>query len=685
MREIAKSFGILLCVFAFWAVTYTVLRAEAILPLNQSTGGGGSSSGVTSVAAGTDGVLVNGGFGPATGAVVLDLGNTLTFNTHLSNPGQPITLDGANGVVAVAAGDTLTADLATITTLTATTVVTANITATSAFIDTIWSRSASVPLKILDSQGLEIANEGETASFVSLFTPTANNLTLNVAGTGTFTLDSSDTFIAGAAVITSLGFTTATGTTMVTTNTTASTLFVNTILPRTFGAQSTLRNTAGWLFTDDGGGSTASFIVNGAGTSRLSVAMTGAGFFTISGNDILEANVIQSTTINNTTTVQGNTAGGVLLDGTNGFVAIGAGDTLEADILEPVTTNTTLTIRGKGQGVNFGGSRVQVTQLAGVAGTDTNGATAQRIDGAYQGTPLGTAGQVATVNAGATAWGWVTPSATGVTVNTTGTDYTASTLRLRGAITSSTVFGTTTDVTFRSPGAAVTETVSRTSADVVKYTATSLVVSTSNTTETMILKAVNVSPNKTTSGPAANGRDQSGAFGNNVWAYEYVICKDDYPTSPEAGLWSLSATAPTLPSGYRFFALVHQANTKGSGFVIHTGVNRTVVYQEPATDCRPLSSGSATTNTSIDCSGSIPPQSMLGIFGGLYQNTTSNLDCYFHPVNADLTTNVFIRSQAGSTLLANFFEMATASDQTIKYKNSAGGGQTFLQIQGYRW
>lgn len=56
----------------------------------------------------------------------------------------------------------------------------------------------------------------------------------------------------------------------------------------------------------------------------------------------------------------------------------------------------------------------------------------------------------------------------------------------------------------------------------------------------------NVTNDIGTAGPAANGRDQASAFASNSWIHFYWI----WNGSTLASLSSLSATAPTMPSGY---------------------------------------------------------------------------------------------------------------------------------------
>jgi|GEM_PF-6277859 len=64
--------------------------------------------------------------------------------------------------------------------------------------------------------------------------------------------------------------------------------------------------------------------------------------------------------------------------------------------------------------------------------------------------------------------------------------------------------------------------------------------------------AVSVSVNTATSGPAANGRDQSGEFASGALVYLWGISNG----TTFAGLWSASATSPTLPAGYTYTVLL---------------------------------------------------------------------------------------------------------------------------------
>lgn len=181
MNRWLHAFAVCCAVMAFCLAGFSLLRADAIRPLPGGLSGGGTGA-VDSVS-GSDGIQANGVQGVAqTGPVTLDLAGTLTFDTIQSNGGQPITLNAANGTVAVAPGDTLTADSATIATITATTVN----------VDVITARTAATPVSIRETSGVTIGDDSNTAATVTTITPGTNTATISIAGTGRLIIDSSD-------------------------------------------------------------------------------------------------------------------------------------------------------------------------------------------------------------------------------------------------------------------------------------------------------------------------------------------------------------------------------------------------------------------------------------------------------------------------------------------------------------
>lgn len=80
---------------------------------------------------------------------------------------------------------------------------------------------------------------------------------------------------------------------------------------------------------------------------------------------------------------------------------------------------------------------------------------------------------------------------------------------------------------------------------------------------TITISSVSVSPQINASG--VNGLD-AGSVVANTWYYLYLISDGTLVR----GLFSLSATAPTLPNGYTYFARVGAVRTGASGYLLQT-------------------------------------------------------------------------------------------------------------------
>lgn len=221
----------------------------------------------------------------------------------------------------------------------------------------------------------------------------------------------------------------------------------------------------------------------------------------------------------------------------------------------------------------------------------------------------------------------------------------------------------------------------QTSADVVQFTADSIVVDNVGGTLPTILTSVNVSPNKTTAGPIANGRDQAGAFANNTWVYLYVI----WNGTTTAGLWSLSATSPTLPTGYTHFAMVHPANTTAAGFLPQYASDRDVQYfnSTPAV----LSGGTATVNTAVACSSRIPPISRLAKLELLYSDSVAGSQGVINTTDAVANRTIFAYAPVSSVGIYEVVsgECVTSATQQVFYANGAATATMFIYVTGFRW
>lgn len=121
-----------------------------------------------------------------------------------------------------------------------------------------------------------------------------------------------------------------------------------------------------------------------------------------------------------------------------------------------------------------------------------------------------------------------------------------------------------------------------------------------NTTGTsQLLAALSATADITASG--ANGLD-TGAEAASTWYYLWAIAKED---ATKAVLLSASATAPTMPAGYTYKALVGAVfNDAGSNFLKFRQFGKKVVYEERKAV---LSGGAAAGETAVTISGFVPP------------------------------------------------------------------------------
>jgi len=120
----------------------------------------------------------------------------------------------------------------------------------------------------------------------------------------------------------------------------------------------------------------------------------------------------------------------------------------------------------------------------------------------------------------------------------------------------------------------------------------------------LIGSPTNVTNNIGTAGPAANGRDQAAAFSSNNWIHFYWI----WNGTTLASLSSLSATAPTLPSGYthKCYAGAVRYRTSALDYIFIRG--SMVYYRER----QPIAVAvGATTETTLSISTYVPPNATV--------------------------------------------------------------------------
>jgi hypothetical protein len=112
-----------------------------------------------------------------------------------------------------------------------------------------------------------------------------------------------------------------------------------------------------------------------------------------------------------------------------------------------------------------------------------------------------------------------------------------------------------------------------------------------------------ITNNISTAGPAANGRDQAGAFSNSSWVHFYWI----WNGTTLATISSATAppTGPTLPSGYTHWAYAGAVYLGSGGTLTYTYIRGAVAYYRTLQSA--LSNGGATSETTISLAALVPP------------------------------------------------------------------------------
>lgn len=153
-----------------------------------------------------------------------------------------------------------------------------------------------------------------------------------------------------------------------------------------------------------------------------------------------------------------------------------------------------------------------------------------------------------------------------------------------------------------------------------------------------LASSVNLTLDITASG--ANGLD-TGAEAGNTWYYGWVIAK---PDGTVAGLLSASSSAPTLPSGYTFKALVTAARNDGSSNFLSYRQRGEWCYYEAA-NAVVSGSANATTEQTVSVSSYVPPN------GGSF---TINGFSEFNSTASPISLQVKVRFISGS----DYFKLA---------------------------
>jgi len=187
------------------------------------------------------------------------------------------------------------------------------------------------------------------------------------------------------------------------------------------------------------------------------------------------------------------------------------------------------------------------------------------------------------------------------------------------------------------------------------------------------LRSVSLTVDASVSG--AGGLD-TGTVATTTWYYLWIIYNPT--TAITKGLFSLSNTAPTLPSGYTYYARVGAIyTTTATAFRQITKRNNRVLY---STGVNVLTSGTATTATSISLAAAIPTDGSRCFFN-IQQNNTGN---YSSTLLGAAGGPIYAFCSSSATLIgaaAMWAEIVLS--QTAYYYNSSASGSTTMTVWGY--
>lgn len=126
-----------------------------------------------------------------------------------------------------------------------------------------------------------------------------------------------------------------------------------------------------------------------------------------------------------------------------------------------------------------------------------------------------------------------------------------------------------------------------------------------------------ITNNISTTGPAANGRDQGSAFSANSWLHFYLIWNGT--TLASVSSTAAPPTGPTLPSGYTHWAYAGAVRYDSNPRLVATRMRGTWGWYDAQQAA--LADGRATTETAVSLTALIPTNALTwsGHFRGLNQ------------------------------------------------------------------
>jgi hypothetical protein len=182
------------------------------------------------------------------------------------------------------------------------------------------------------------------------------------------------------------------------------------------------------------------------------------------------------------------------------------------------------------------------------------------------------------------------------------------------------------------------------------------------------------------SGPAAGGRDQSGAFSASTWIHFYFIWSGSTLSTVSSTV--APPTGPTLPGGYTHWAYCGAVRFNGSSQLVATHMSGSKVHYAAMQVA--LAAGNATTETTVSLSALVPPNAVnFGTYLGFANVTNVSSNVQFRYITG---FNYFQLRQTTTTINAGTniasVEFPNISQQMF-YINSAAGDATDINIIYY--
>lgn len=188
----------------------------------------------------------------------------------------------------------------------------------------------------------------------------------------------------------------------------------------------------------------------------------------------------------------------------------------------------------------------------------------------------------------------------------------------------------------------------------------------------------------------ANGIE-SGALANSTWYYIHAIWNSLDPENYQAGLISVSATAPDLPAGYDSFRLLDYQQTDGSALFLknYNMGNSNLRKKFWDSSIAVLTSGTATSLTAISLASAIPPVNLLPVMLNVdFTPATANDTVSFAPFGSTATVLPHIAGSVAAKINSGQVMVMSKLDSTtpkILYINSAASGDADVWVAGFEF